>query len=169
MAHPDIVIDAIAIAQTPDLAQQPGRGQIIAIIIARRHFQIMFGQHHIAGIEHHPFAITANFGQLCPALDCSSKIPSCAGIAGGNQRQEHTVNVAGKDRIGLARQQKAAIKRTERQRDDCIFGRPRRIVPQADKPAFWQPRRIAPFDGQCRAIDGIQRHDALRLPAKAQR
>ncbi len=80
MAHPDIMVDRAAIAQCLDLPQQPRRRLVIGIVIAGRHFQIMLGQHHIAGIQHHARAVTADFAQFNPALDGRGKIAVAAPV-----------------------------------------------------------------------------------------
>ena len=169
MAHPDIVVDDIAIAQRMDLPQQPLGRLVIAIVIARRHSERMLGHHDVAGIEHHPRPIAAYFRQLDPSLHGRGEITRHTGIFRRHKADKHSINVARKNRIGLARMQKPAGKIAELQHNSRIIRCAGGVIPKSHIPILGLPRRVPPADRQRRAVDCIERHDALRPPAKRYR
>ena len=101
MAHADIMVDCPAIAQGKNLPYQTRGRLVISIIISRRHFQIMFGDHHIAHIQHHARAIAADFAQFDPAFCRGTQTAGLSCIAWRNKRDEHPVNVAREHRVAL--------------------------------------------------------------------
>ena len=169
MAHPDIVIDRIAITQSMDLAQQAFGCLIVAVIISGCHFEPVFGQHYIAGIKHDLRPVAAYAAQFDPSFGRGRKMTRSTGINRRDQRQKHLVDIACIDRVRLPGQKEAAVEFAEIQGNLGIFRRTAGIVPQPHIPAFRPPRGIAPRKRQRRTVDGIQRHQAMRAPAKAQR
>ncbi len=168
MAHPDIMIERPAIAQSQRLPQHALGRLVVEIVIARRDAQAMLRHHDIADLEHRARPAAGHAGQLHPGRHARRKHARARIIILRHDRDEHPVDIMRPDRIGLARQQEAAVQRIEVQRDDRIVRIAIRIVPQPHIPGAWASFGVAPFDGQRRAIDRIERLHACRLPAKTQ-
>ncbi len=169
VAHPDIVQQAAAIAQLAGAADQPFGCLIGRVVIGGGHGQPVRRDDHVADFQHGVLAFADDITQFGPALcRCGKRRRAACDIAGRDQRDEHPVDIAGVDRIGLGRQNIAARKASKIELDQRIAGGSLGIVPQPDIPGARLPGGITALDRQNRAVDRIERDHSARAPAKRQ-
>ena len=159
VAHPDIVHDIGAVAEPGDRAQQAGRGLVVGIVIGGRDAFAMRGHQHVAQFDDRARTIGPDARHGDRSVEPRRQPIGAAGNkAGGNQRDEHAVDIARKDR--LARQPVAAFKGGERQGNLRVGRRSHRIVPEPDVPHPRLACGIAPLDRQRWPVGLVERDHA---------
>ena len=168
MAHPHIMVDRTAIAELKHAAQQSRRRLVVAVVKAGCHRQAVRRNNDVTNQNGRRWAITQDFADCHPALGRCGELRINAGVGWRNQRDEHTVDVTSKDRIGLARKTKTTRQRIKIKADDRVTAASGCVIPKPHIPASRMTRRITPLNCKRRAVDRIKRHDPGRLPTKAE-
>ena len=143
MAHPDIMVDQVAIAEPQCVAEQPRRRQMVEVVIAGRDAKPCSGTIDVADRQHRARAVAGDLAQLRPSFRRRGERRRGPVVTGRDQRHEHPVDVARPDRVVRL---PAAGHRAEIEADRRILGRAVRIVPQPHIPAPRRALRVAPLD-----------------------
>ena len=167
MAHPDIVDDPAAIAETLDITQQARGGLVEAVVIGGGDLFVMRRDQDVADFKRGVLSFTGKRGQFRPAIDWHGQDRIAAlDIALRDEADEHAVDIGRMNR--LAGQAIARLQRRKGQLDPRIAGCAAGVVPQADIPGTRLACGIAAFDRQRRSVRHVERQDPAAAPAKAQ-
>ena len=167
MAHADIMDDPVAIAEGFHRAQQ-ARGRLVeTVVVGGGDPLAVGGQHDVPDGQHRALAMAGDVAHFPPAFAARGKRLRTVGDEGcGHEADEHPVDIRRINR--LARQAVARLKVRKAQRDDRVFGRADRVIPQSDIPNARRAARIPALDRQRRPVRLVERDDATRTPAKGQ-